>query len=91
MNAKNTCASLDKDRTITWNSVGPNLEKIPVSALNGEHAFILLGYVGMIDSPTQIIVWDVNTGKHTYPTTEWMRKWSKMQNRAIIISKTPTL
>ncbi len=86
VNAKNVCASLDKDRTLNWSYIGPNLEKIEVKAWNGEHAFILMGYYGTPEKPSHIIVWDVYTGRHVYPVSEWMRKWSKVENRALIIS-----
>lgn len=82
---KNKCYSLNNNRTLTWyyKDVNGNLQKH--TGLAWEHAFILLGYVGSIYNPKSVIVWDTNTGKHTYPKHEWMRKWEMMQYRSIII------
>lgn len=85
ISATNVCSSWNKDRTIEWSYLGPNLEKIEVKAWNGEHAFVLLGFYGTAEAPTNIIVWDTYTGRHVYPTSEWLRKWSKVDNRALII------
>ncbi len=81
--ARNTCSTFSLNRQILWMTPeGKN-----VSGLIGEHAFVLLGYIGDPMTPTHIIVWDTDTGRHTYPITEWMRKWSAMQYRSLIIWK----
>ncbi len=55
--------------------------------LSGEHAFVLLGYIGSPSRPSHLIVWDTYTGRHIYPISEWMRKWSLIQYRSLIISQ----
>jgi uncharacterized protein YvpB len=62
-----------------------------VKGLSGEHAFLLLGYVGDRQNPTHIIVWDTDTGKHYYPLREWYRKWEVMDYRSLIIANKETL
>ncbi|MCP4524216.1 MAG: hypothetical protein GY828_08410 [Candidatus Gracilibacteria bacterium] len=84
-NKKNRCSRFAQSRELVW-YYEENGKLIKHTGLAGEHAFYLLGYVGEKEKPTDIIVWDTNTGKHTYPLSEWMRKWNKMQNRSIIIS-----
>ena len=68
-----------------WKYKDENWELKIYKWLNWEHAFYLLWYKWNYKKPTHIIVWDTMTGKHTYPTNKWMRKWDKMQNRSIII------
>ncbi|MDQ7010123.1 MAG: C39 family peptidase [Candidatus Gracilibacteria bacterium] len=77
--------SWNDDRIISWEYKDKNGNVIKYNGLNGEHAFYILGYKGTVNNPTDIIVWDTFTGEHTYPTSEWMRKWKKMQYRSIII------
>ena len=82
---KNTCKTLNSDRTLEWyyeDEFG-NLKKH--TWLAWEHAFFLLGYTGTKYNPQEIIVWDSQTGKHSYKKKEWMRKWEMMQYRSIII------
>ncbi|PIE85346.1 hypothetical protein CSA08_02095 [Candidatus Gracilibacteria bacterium] len=84
--AKNTCSNTSGDRELKW-YIKENGKDRLFTGLSGEHNFYLLGYTGDINHPTGIIVWDTYTGKHIYPPIEWYRKWGKMQNRSIIISK----
>lgn len=79
---RNFCKNIAMNRTLNWKTP----EWKDIVGLSGEHAFILLGYVGTIDKPTHIIVWDTFTGRHVYTSSEWMRKWSLMQYRSLIIS-----
>ena len=81
----NKCYSLNDDRTRTWYYKDINGDLVKHVWLAGEHAFILLGYTGSKYNPKSVIVWDTNTGKHTYDIKEWMRKWEMMQYRSIII------
>ena len=80
--ARNPCDRSASSRAMNWiTQSGKN-----ITGLSGEHAFVLLGYVGTITNPSNIIVWDTYTGRHVYPYIEWMRKWSLMQYRSLIIS-----
>lgn len=81
--AKNTCSRLNLDRRFTWQTMEGKI----VEALDGDHVFVLLGYIGKKENPSHIIVWDTDTGRHIYPLREWMRKWSLMDNRSLIITK----
>jgi hypothetical protein len=58
-----------------------------IDAISGEHAFILLGYIGSLEKPSHIIVFDTDTGRHIYPYSEWMRKWALMEYRSLLIPK----
>jgi len=82
---KNKCASLNKQRKISWYYKDINGDLVKHEWLAGEHAFFLLGYTWSKHSPKKIIVWDSRTGKHSYKTEEWMRKWERMQYRSIIV------
>jgi len=75
----------NKSRALKWQYKDENWKYIEYNWLNWEHAFYLLWYKWNYLNPTHIIVWDTMTWKHTYPTSEWMRKWWKMQYRSIII------
>jgi hypothetical protein len=83
ISGKNNCARDIWDRRISWTTpLKKNIETI-----NGEHAFVLLGYIGTRDTPTHIIVWDTATGRHIYETSEWLRKWSLMNNRSLTLER----
>lgn len=84
---KNHCVSLNYDRSLHWYYKDINGNLVAHKGLVGEHAFFLLGYTGNKNNPEKIIVWDSNTGKHSYKTEEWMRKWSMMQYRSLIVFK----
>jgi len=75
----------NKERKISWNYKNKNWNIIEYNGLNWEHAFYLLWFKWNINNPSHIIVWDTYTWKHTYITSEWMRKWWKMQYRSIIV------
>lgn len=81
--ARNRCWRSAAERVLIWSTTADR----EIVWLSGEHAFVLLGYVGRRDHPTHIIVWDTYTGRHVYPYLEWMRKWSLMQYRSLIISQ----
>jgi hypothetical protein len=81
--ARNSCQVSSSKRLMKW--ITPAGKKI--AWLSWEHAFVLLGYVWSIKKPTHIIVWDTYTGRHIYPYSEWMRKWSLLQYRSLIISQ----
>lgn len=74
-------------REISWNYIDQDGKEKKYIWLNWEHAFYLLWYKWNIENPTHIIIWDTFTWKHTYITSEWMRKWKKMQYRSIIINR----
>jgi hypothetical protein len=78
---KNECQRVTKDRIFRWKTP----EGKDIVGISWEHAFVLLGYVGKRDSPSHIIVWDTDTGRHIYPTDEWMRKWSALDYRSLLI------
>ncbi len=78
-------ANWDDSRKISWHYTDINWKEKKYVWLNGEHAYYLLGYKWNIKDPSHIIIWDTYTWKHTYPTSEWMRKWKKMQYRSIIV------
>lgn len=77
--------SWDYKRQISWYYTNEKGEEKKHIWLNWEHAFYLLWYKWDIENPTHIIVWDTYTEKHTYVTSEWMRKWQKMQYRSIVV------
>ena len=81
--ARNSCDRSADQRLMNWTT--PSGKKI--TGLSWEHAFVLLGYIGSSKNPSHIIVWDTYTGRHVYPRSEWMRKWSAMQYRSLIISQ----
>ena len=78
---KNECNRNDIERTMYWTTPAG----VEVSWLSGEHAFILLGYIGKRNNPSHIIVWDTDTGRHIYLMNEWMRKWGMLEYRALTI------
>jgi hypothetical protein len=78
---KNECQRNQEQRIMEW--VTP--EGVRVLWVSWEHAFLLLGYVGKIENPSHIIVWDTDTWRHIYPTSEWMRKWALLDYRALFI------
>jgi Peptidase_C39 like family len=80
---KNICKSWHINRDFNWKTA----EGKEVVAFNGDHVFVLLGYIGKKTSPSHIIVWDTDTGRHIYPTSEWMRKWWHIENRSLVIKK----
>lgn len=81
--ARNTCDRSSDDRIMRWRlSTGES-----ITWLSWEHAFVLLGYIGPSEKPTHIIVWDTDTGKHVYRTSEWIRKWSLMDYRMLAIDR----
>lgn len=84
---KNNCVYPFSARTLTWYYKKADWTEKKITWLNGEHAFYLLWYKWTVENPTHIIVWDTNTGKHTYKTSEWLRKWWKMEFRSIIVYK----
>ncbi|GAB0175039.1 MAG: hypothetical protein HHAS10_09180 [Candidatus Altimarinota bacterium] len=81
ISGRNECERASAERVMTWKTK----EGTSVSGISGEHAFLLLGYVGSKENPTHIIVWDTDTGKHIYPILEWMRKWSTLDYRMLIV------
>jgi hypothetical protein len=81
--ARNRCWRDASERRIRWQT--PSGKQFVW--LSGEHAYVLLGYIGKIKNPTHIIVWDTYTGRHVYPYAEWIRKWAEMQYRSLIISQ----
>lgn len=88
LNWRNNCLYPYRSRILTWQYLDPTTWKEKtIKWLNWEHAFYLLGYKWWVNNPTNIIVWDTNTWKHTYPTKERLRKWDKMDNRSIIVYK----
>ncbi|MFA5916619.1 MAG: hypothetical protein WC850_00110 [Candidatus Gracilibacteria bacterium] len=84
--AKNYCPTTLNDRKVEWYYIEDYKIK-KHTGLIGEHAFYLLGYEGGVTNPTKIIVWDSDTGYHKYDTIEWMRKWSLMDYKSIVIHK----
>lgn len=85
INWKNKCIYPFKDRILTWYIKEDDWSLKEHKWLNWQHAFYLLWYKWSIIDPTHIIIWDTNTWKHTYETKEWLRKWSKMDDRSIVI------
>lgn len=83
-NGINYCVFPKKERIISWNIVDQDWTLRKINWLNWEHAFYLLWYKWWVEDPTDIIVWDTSTWKHTYSITEWLRKWRKVENRSLI-------
>lgn len=83
----NNCLYPYSSRIVSWYAYGTDWMLKKVNWLNWEHAFYLLWYKGGVENPTHVIVWDTHTGKHTYKTEEWMRKWAKMEYRSVITKK----
>lgn len=80
---KNKCSNYKAYRYYDWKTKDGKT----IKALSWDHVFVLLGYIGTKESPSHIIVWDTDTGRHIYPITEWMRKWWLMQYRSLIVNK----
>lgn len=80
---RNSCKNIAMNRSLKWKTPGWK----EITWLSGEHAFVLLGYVGPLQNPSHIIVWDTYTGRHIYPYSEWMRKWSLMWFRSLSITR----
>ncbi len=78
---KNECQRVSAERIMKWTTTDGR----EISGISGEHAFVLLGYMGKEQSPTHIIIWDTDTGRHIYPIDEWMNKWSLLDYRALLI------
>ncbi len=79
--AKNSC-----DREVEYRGISWYIKKWAlIKWLSWEHVFLLLWYIGSIEKPTHIIVWDTDTGKHVYRYSEWMRKWKLLEYRMLII------
>lgn len=87
ISAKNSCYNIGEARELKWNYIDKNGKEKEHIWLDGEHAFILLGWKWDIKNPSHIRVWDTDTWYHIYPLREWMRKWEKMQYRSIVIEK----
>lgn len=87
ISAKNGCYNWNSERELIWNYYDTQGNLMQHIGLDGEHAFILLGWKGDKENPTHIRVWDTDTGYHMYPTGEWMRKWEKMDYRSLIIQE----
>ena len=81
ISSRNLCERDSEARKMTWKTP----ENKTIEAISGEHAFVLLGYVGPKNDPSHIIVWDTDTGRHVYPILEWMRKWSLLDYRMLIV------
>ncbi len=86
ISAKNYCPTTLLDRKIEWYYIEDYKIKKHIWLI-WEHAFYLLWYEGWVVNPTKIIVWDSDTGRHKYDTIEWMRKWSLMDYKSIVIHK----
>lgn len=85
---KNECYDVDSERILEWHYYDDTTDMYTLhQGLAGEHTFMLLWWKWASDNPTHIIVWDSDTGKHTYPYSEWMRKWKKMGYKSLIVSK----
>jgi hypothetical protein len=81
ISGRNNCIRDIWERQLSWTTpLGRDIRTI-----SGEHAFVLLGYIGSRDAPTHIIIWDTATGRHIYETSEWLRKWSLMNNRSLTL------
>lgn len=85
INAKNSCYNTFSDRSLVWYYEN-NWELKKHIGLDWEHAFILLWWTWDINNPSHIKVWDTSTWFHEYETKEWIRKWSMMDYKSIIIS-----
>ncbi|MBP9812791.1 hypothetical protein KBC86_05385 [Candidatus Gracilibacteria bacterium] len=83
ISSRNECERTASQRAFSWKTPTNEI----VNAISGEHAFLLLGYVGKKENPSHIIVWDTDTGKHYYPILEWMRKWSLLDYRMLVVKK----
>ena len=80
---KNSCTRNMEERNMKWTT--PAWKDI--YWVSGEHTFILLWYIGMIENPSHIIVWDTDTGRHIYPREEWLRKWEFLWYRSLVMSR----
>ncbi len=81
LNARNPCSRSYSERRFSWKTPDGKM----IQWLSGEHVFLLLGYRGKKEHPDSVIVWDTDTGKHIFSYTEWMRKWSALDYRALSI------
>ncbi len=83
ISAKNYCTRSSEKRKFSWQTP----ENRTINAISGEHTFILLWYIGSLDNPTHIIVWDTYTGRHIFSYDEWMRKWELLDYRSLRVEK----
>lgn len=81
--AKNSCERSSDERIFSWKT----RDGAMIKWLSWEHAFLLLGYIGNINRPSHIIVWDTDTWRHIFPYNEWMRKWSLLEFRSLIVQE----
>ena len=57
-----------------------------VKAFPGEHARIVIGYVGDIDNPSSIILMDPLYGKVKMSTERFLLEWGMLDNMSVIVS-----
>lgn len=87
VSGKNECYNVAEPRTLSWKYYNAQWVLTYHEGLDGQHAFVLLGWKGDIQNPSHIRVWDTNTGYHEYDLKEWMRKWKAMDYRSVVIYK----
>lgn len=85
---RNTCNKRAfENRRIYWYAPTENNMYYKVDTIIWEHNFLLLWYKSDWEKLTHIKVYDSYTWYHTYSTEEWLRKWSLLDYRTLIISK----
>jgi len=84
--AKNNCPTTNSDRKLEWYYL-ENWKLKKETWLIWEHAFYLLWYEWSLDNPKKVIVWDSDTWYHKYNIEEWMRKWSLMAYKSLVVRK----
>lgn len=85
---KNVCnpKAFEKRKIHWFYESGPWIYK-KINAVIWEHNFLLLWYKSDGKTITHIKVYDSYTWFHTYSLKEWLRKWTLMDYRAIIVEK----
>ena len=72
---------LPRTQTINWTT----LDGKDIKVQSGEHARIVMGYVGDVTNPSKIILMDPIYGKIRMSTEKFLADWQKMENRAVVI------
>jgi uncharacterized protein YvpB len=57
----------------------------PISAVHGEHARTLIGYVGSSTSPEQLILLDPIYGELYWDTARFMENWAALEYGAVVV------
>jgi hypothetical protein len=69
----------------SWRSGGDQV----VTAVNGEHARTLIGYIGTSDNPETLIIMDPIYGEQHWSVADFMDNWQNIERGAVAVYPTP--